>query len=46
MSDISLNNLDQAMANWSVLGTLLGLAFIMVGLGITYAYRQSLPYLK
>ena len=46
MSDISLSNLDQAAGNLSVLGTLLGLAFIMVGLGITYAYRQSLPFIK
>lgn len=32
--------------NISVFGTLLGIAFIMVGLGITYAYRRILPYGK
>ncbi|MFN3233560.1 MAG: MAPEG family protein [Alphaproteobacteria bacterium] len=32
--------------NISVFGTALGLAFIMVGLGITYAYRRILPYGK
>ncbi|MDA0339354.1 MAG: hypothetical protein O2910_05890, partial [Proteobacteria bacterium] len=44
MSDINLNNLDQGLANLSVLGTMLGIAFIMVGIGITYAYRRILPY--
>ena len=32
--------------NISVFGTALGAAFIMVGLGITYAYRRILPYGK
>jgi uncharacterized protein len=32
--------------NLSVFGTMLGLAFIMVGLGILYAYRRVLPYVK
>lgn len=32
--------------NLSVFGTVVGLAFIMVGLGITYAYRRILPYVK
>jgi hypothetical protein len=32
--------------NLSVFGTAVGLAFIMVGLGITYAYRRILPYVK
>ena len=32
--------------NLSVFGTAVGLAFIMVGLGILYAYRRILPYVK
>jgi uncharacterized membrane protein YecN with MAPEG domain len=32
--------------NLSVFGTAVGLAFIMVGVGITYAYRRILPYAK
>jgi uncharacterized membrane protein YecN with MAPEG domain len=32
--------------NLSVFGTAVGLAFIMVGLGITYAYRRILPYVQ
>lgn len=32
--------------NWSVFGAVVGLAFIMVGCGITYAYRRILPYVK
>jgi uncharacterized membrane protein YecN with MAPEG domain len=32
--------------NPSVFGTAVGLAFIMVGGGITYAYRRILPYVK
>ncbi|MGE0666030.1 MAG: MAPEG family protein [Sphingomonadales bacterium] len=32
--------------NLSVFGTAVGLAFIMVGCGITYAYRRILPYVR
>ena len=32
--------------NLSVFGTAIGLACIMVGLGITYAYRRILPYVS
>lgn len=32
--------------NLSVFGTAVGLAFIMVAIGLTYAYRRILPYLK
>ena len=32
--------------NLSVFGTAVGLAFIMVGVGLTYAYRRILPYVK
>ncbi|MBI1179530.1 MAG: hypothetical protein GC201_03165, partial [Alphaproteobacteria bacterium] len=32
--------------NLSVLGTVLGAAFIMVAVGITYAYRRIIPYMK
>ena len=35
-----------APLNLSVLGTMLGIAFIMVGIGIVYAYRRILPYQK
>lgn len=42
------NGSGEAMdgVNLSVFGTVVGLAFIMVGCGITYAYRRILPYVK
>lgn len=33
-------------SDWSVIGALLGVAFIVVGTGIRYAYRRILPYKK
>lgn len=33
-------------SDWSVMAALLGIAFIVVGSGIFYAYRRILPYIK
>lgn len=39
-----MEGLSLGDTHWSTLAALLGVAFIMVGLGITYAYRRILPY--
>lgn len=39
-----MEGLSLGETHWSTLAALLGIAFLMVGLGITYAYRRVLPY--